>query len=69
MAITWNNRLDYELQKLIDAEIAIMKDNIAEGSIKSHDEYKYQAGKIAGMRRAIDLLEEAAAICDGKARE
>ena len=46
-----------------------MRDNIAEGSIKSHDEYKYQAGKIAGMRRTIELLEEAAATCDGKARE
>lgn len=65
---TYNSRLAQEAKKLIQDQIFGMTVTIAAGALGSYEEYKYYAGRIAGLRDAADLLDEAAAILDGKKR-
>ena len=48
-----------ELEKLLAEEIDRLKENIALGHLESHAEYKYHAGKIAGLMAAQECLVEA----------
>lgn len=59
----------HELERLIEIEVERMKDNLALGFLEDFNEYRFVAGKVAGLRTAIDLMAEASAICDGKPRE
>lgn len=52
-----------ELEKLLAEEIERLKDNLSLGHLETHAEYKYQAGKVAGLRAAQDCLVEADRIC------
>ena len=58
-----------ELLKLIEIEIERLKEDMSFGMILDHEEYRFVAGKIAGLRLAINYMAEADAICNGKARE
>ena len=60
---------EHELKRLIDVEIERLKENMSLGLISDHEEYRSNAGKIAGLRLAIEYMAEADAICNGKARE
>jgi hypothetical protein len=48
-----------ELETLLSDEIDRLMINLSNGHLETHAEYKYLAGKIAGLRSAIDLMEEA----------
>lgn len=65
---TYNSKLAQEAQKLMRASIDSLTLSIAAGALSSFDEYKYYAGRIAGLRDAADLIDEASAIIDGKER-
>jgi len=60
---------EYELKRLIDIEIERLKENMSLGQLSHHEEYRHIAGKIAGLRAAIEYMAEADAICNGKPRE
>jgi hypothetical protein len=58
--LTYNNLFENELKKLIQEEIDRITENLQSGiSINDHVEYKLQVGKIAGLRFAAELCEEA----------
>ena len=48
--------------------VADLSNTIAAGALSSFDEYKYHTGRIAGLRDAIDFIDEAIAVLDGKER-
>lgn len=52
-----------ELEKLLAEEIDRLKENASLGHLETHSEYKYMAGKIAGLRTAQEYLAEADKIC------
>ena len=66
---TRTHMFEHELRRLIDVEIDRLKENMSLGLISDHEEYRSNAGKIAGLRLAIEYMAEADAICNGKARE
>ena len=66
---TRTHMFEHELKRLIDVEIERLKENMSLGLISDHEEYRSNAGKIAGLRLAIEYMAEADAICNGKARE
>jgi hypothetical protein len=67
--LTRSHMFAHELERLIEIEVERMKDNLALGFLEDFNEYRFVAGKVAGLRTAIDLMAEASAICDGKPRE
>jgi hypothetical protein len=48
-----------ELETLLSDEIDRLMINLSNGHLETHAEYKYLAGKIAGLRAAIEYLDEA----------
>lgn len=66
---TRTHMFEHELKRLIEIEIERLKENMSLGLISDHEEYRQVAGKIAGLRLAIEYMAEADAICNGKARE
>lgn len=68
-ALTRSHMFEYELKRLIDVEIERLKEDMSLGMIEDFLEYRHLAGKIAGLRAAIDYMAEADAICNGKPRD
>lgn len=66
--LTQANRFAHELLKLVEEEIARLKDEVALGNM-SIEQYKSSTGKIEGLRTALELIDEAAAIVDGRERK
>jgi hypothetical protein len=69
MATTYQAYYQYELKKLINAEIERIKDLLVTSyHIEGFDfsAYRHQVGKIEGLRMALELCEEADAIVNGK---
>jgi len=65
MVQTISDRMSLEFQKLIRTEIQEVMDVMAYGSLPNWEQYKYMAGKIAGMNRAMELLDESRKIVYG----
>lgn len=65
---TYNSALSQEFKRLLEAEIRSLSEALSAGALSTFEEYKYYAGKIAGLRDAADLIDEAVAILDGKQR-
>ena len=57
-----------ELFILIELEIERLMEVISNGHLENYAEYKYLAGKIAGLRLADEYLGEADRICAEKYR-
>jgi hypothetical protein len=55
-----------EMFLLIETEIERLMEVLSNGHVESHAEYKYLAGKIAGLRLAYEYLGEADRICAEK---
>jgi hypothetical protein len=64
--LTFNNLLIREFSKLIANRIAALSDDLAAGRLETMDQYKSITGRIAGLREAIELIDEANSICEGK---
>ena len=56
---TINHLFQKELIKLVDEEIERLKDVLSGGHVNALDEYKFVAGKIAGLRTALEYVAEA----------
>jgi len=67
--LTRTHMFEHELKTLIEIEIERLKQNMSLGLISDHEEYRHVAGKIAGLRLAVEYMVEADAICNGKPRE
>ena len=55
-----------EVEGLITSEIETIKDTMSQGLLKDHEQYKFVAGKIAGLRACLDLMDEADSIVSRK---
>ena len=54
--MNYNNLFEFELVKLLEARIALLSDNLTNGGgVVDYADYKYQIGKIAGLREVFDL--------------
>jgi hypothetical protein len=61
--LTQNDQFEKELVKLIDEEIAHLSENLSLGSsVQTIEDYRYQVGRIAGLRSAIDHIGTAHSI-------
>ena len=57
--MNYNNQFEIELNKLLEAEIARLSENlVTPGSIVDYPDYEHQVGKIIALRSVIDLCEE-----------
>ena len=68
MALTTVQAYENELAKLIQIEIERLLEPMANNYIESITEYKTIAGKIAGLRTALELMQEADKILSDKYR-
>jgi len=68
MALTTVHAYQNELKKLVEVEIDRLLEPMANGYVESIEEYKQLAGKIAGLRAVVDLMQEADRICSEKYR-
>lgn len=48
-----------ELTRLIEEDMQRFKDEMSLGLLKTLEDYKALAGKISGLRHALELIEEA----------
>jgi hypothetical protein len=63
---TFNTLLQRELNKLLLSEIERLKENLSNGlSTPDFAAYRHQVGFIEGLRKALELSEEAESIANG----
>lgn len=55
---TLGTAFDRELRKRLLVRIDELAHTVASGHLPSYDEYKYQAGVIAGLKAAIEFCDE-----------
>lgn len=54
--MNYNNLFEFELMKLVEAEIARLSDNVLNpAAVADYSDYKLQVGKIQGLRTVFDL--------------
>lgn len=65
--LTYNTHLMNQLRKLIQVDIQNkMEDIISSHSAMDFAAFKYQVGIIEGLRKALDFVDEAESIVEGK---
>ena len=65
--LTYNDLWQFEFKKLVTAELERLASIVASPKgPKDHSEYKQYVGQIQGLRRAIELSEEAQTIAQNK---
>lgn len=67
-ATTYQAYYQYELKKLIEAEIQRLTDIVTaeSGVIDDFAAYRHHIGQIRGLRIALELCDEAEAVVNGK---
>lgn len=61
--LTSANQFEAELKKLITVETERVSENLSLGtSVKDYGDYRNQVGQIQGLRKALDLCEDAQTI-------
>ena len=55
-----------ELVKAIEDEIERISTDMSLGLLKTYEEYKCNAGKIAGLRAALDMIDVARSVTNQK---
>jgi hypothetical protein len=65
---TYQTYYKHELNKLLEAEIERMTDKVVGSyqSITDFSDYRYHIGVIYGLRKAIELCDDAEAVINGK---
>ena len=56
---TLNHLFQRELSRLLVEEIERLKDMVSKGHAASFDEYKWLAGQVAGLEKAIEYMADA----------
>lgn len=69
VAFTTTYLFETELEKLLTERIEALKDDLSLGSLRSFDEYHSTAGRIQGLREALDCMAEARKSADRKSRQ
>lgn len=64
--LTTADKFRYELEQSILEEVERLKETIALGFLESYSDYQNNAGKIAGLRSALELLDVAERRCNGE---
>jgi len=58
--LTFNSVLDREFKKLVEEEIARLTETVlAPSGATDFAQYRQLVGRVAGLRRSIELIEEA----------
>lgn len=68
MALTTVQAYQNEMSKLVQIEIERLLEPMANGYVESIEEYKYLAGRIAGLKAVAEMMQEADRICAEKYR-
>lgn len=55
---TTKDRFESRLAATLEQEVESLKSNMANGHLESHADYKFIAGRIAGLRAALDMIGE-----------
>lgn len=55
--LTHNHLFEAKLREEIESQIATLSENIASGLAADHADYRWQAGRIAGLRLALDCCD------------
>jgi hypothetical protein len=67
--LTYQAFYQHELRKLIVGEAERLKENLSVGmSTPDFSAYRHQVGIIDGLRRALELMEEAESVANGAER-
>ena len=66
--MTTKHQFEFEIRRIISDRIEAICEHLGNGSAKTYDEYQHKVGVVAGLRAAIDSLEEANSILEGKPR-
>lgn len=61
---TTADKFRYEVEKLVSAEVDRVKENLSLGFVEDYSQYRYLAGKIAGLREVQNILSEAEVNCN-----
>jgi hypothetical protein len=67
--LTYQTHYQSILKNLLESEIQNMKDTVTQpfsGAIPDFSQYRYYIGCIEGLRKALELCEEAEALADGR---
>jgi len=63
MTFTTQQAYERELAALIDMEIERLMESVSNGHLENFSAYRFEAGKIAGLRLAREYLLEAERVC------
>lgn len=67
--LTYSSVFERELHRLINAKIEEMKEQLSTGvAVNSIETYREKVGRIAGLRDALDLFEDANDIVEKRER-
>jgi len=66
VTFTRSHLFEHELKTLLEEEIERLKEALSHGAVTTIEEYKLSVGKIAGLRTALDYMDEANSICNRK---
>jgi hypothetical protein len=66
--MTTKHQFEFEIRRIISDRIEAICEHLGNGSANTYDEYQHKVGLVAGLRAAIDSLEEANSILEGKPR-
>lgn len=67
--LTTADRFRNTLEKLLLDEVDRLKETVSLGFLDDYAQYKQLAGKISGLRMAIDLINEAERQCNSYGEE
>lgn len=63
---TFDTKLGDTFANLVYEAINSLSENVASGKLTSIEDYKQQTGRIMGLREALELLDEAYSVVNGK---
>lgn len=66
--MTTKHQFEFEVKRMISDRIEAICEHLGNGSAKTLEEYQHKVGIVAGLRAAIDSMEEANSILEGKQR-
>lgn len=66
--LTTKHQFEFEIRRLLSEQIEAICEHLGNGSASTFDEYQHKVGKVAGLRAAIDSIDEVNSILEGKSR-
>jgi uncharacterized protein YllA (UPF0747 family) len=66
--MTTKHQFEFETKRIITERIEAICEHLGNGSAKTLEEYQHKVGIVAGLRAAIDAMEDSNSILEGKQR-